>query len=157
MRPSRSAINAGDALLSMDQSRWFSSASVQRGALCRHNSNTSARFLTEYEDHVGWCCRIARRAARKPPRAQAVFRTSSNSAVQRQVFPLGLPTFRPLLRPAFIILPARPGTASARIAAEFRHPPPSLSIEISSLPPRKFGLECVRNQDVDHTPDASDV
>ena len=45
----------------MDQSRWFSSASVQRGALRRHRSNAAARFLTEYRDHVGWCCRIARR------------------------------------------------------------------------------------------------
>ena len=38
-------------------------------------------------------------AARRPPRAQAAFRTSSNSAVQWQVFPLGLPTFRPFLLP----------------------------------------------------------
>ena len=98
-RPSRSAIKLSDALLSMDQSRWFSSASVQRGALGRHRSNAAARFLTEYRDQVGWYCRMALPAARRPPRAHAAFRTSSNSAVHWQVFPLGLPTFRPFLRP----------------------------------------------------------
>jgi len=85
----------------MDQSRWFSSASVQRGALRRHKASAAARLLTEYRDHVGYCCRIARRAARKPPRAQAAFNISSSSCVQVQVLPLGLPNFRPFMGHAF--------------------------------------------------------
>ena len=89
--------------------------SDQGRAFGRHNANAAARFLIEYQDHFGWCCRIALRAARRPPRAHAAFRTSSNSGVQRQVFPLGLPTFRPFLRPAFIFFPARSGAALGRL------------------------------------------
>jgi hypothetical protein len=82
----------------MDQSKWFSSVSVQRGARRPHRPKVAARFFIEYPDHVGSCCRRARRAERRPPCAHAVFRISSNSAVHRQDFPLGLPTFRPFLR-----------------------------------------------------------
>src|ERR1039458_9994474 len=142
-------MSGGDALLSMDQSRWLSCSDVPRGALRRHNFKYAARSLTEYQDHCGWCCRIARRAARRPPRAQAIFKTSSNSAVQRQVFPLGLPTFRPFLRPAFILFPARwcclVVLDAPRTAAEFRHSPDWLSTEISSSRPGKSDLDLPGN------------
>jgi hypothetical protein len=82
-----------EALLSMDHRRWFTSVSDQSCAFGRHNSKTAARFLIEYQRHVGWCCRIALLAARRPPLAQADFKISSNSGVQRQVFPRGFPYF----------------------------------------------------------------
>src|SRR4051812_36487794 len=117
VRPSRSAINAIEALLSMDHRRWFTSVSDQGRAFGRHNSKTAARFLIEYRDHVGCCCRIALFAARRPPCAQADFKISSNSGVQRQVFPLGLPNFCPFMGPpwfvAEILLLFSPGNMSS--------------------------------------------
>src|SRR6266705_2128519 len=93
VRSSRSAINVREALLSMDKSKWFTSVYDQGRPFGRHNPKTAARFLIEYPDHVGCCCRIALLAVRRPPRAQADFKISSNSGVQRQVLPLGLPNF----------------------------------------------------------------
>ena len=125
-------------LIRVRPARRSSPAQIQR---CR-------AFLDRIPGPRGWCCRIARRAARKPPRAQAVFRTSSNSAVQRQVLPLGLPTFRPFLRPAFILFPARwcclVVLDAPRTAAEFRHSPDWLSTEISSSRPGKSDLDLAR-------------
>jgi hypothetical protein len=91
-------------LLSMDISKWFRSTSDHRCALGRHKASAAARALIEHQDHVGCCCRIALRAARRPPRAQAAFRTSSNSGVQRQVLPLGLPYFCPFMGPPSVSL-----------------------------------------------------
>src|SRR5258707_15513554 len=102
VRPSRSAINAREALLSMDHRRWFTSVSDQGRAFGRHNAKVAARFLIEYRDHVGCCCRTALLAARRPPRTQADFKIWSNSGVQRQVLPLGLPNFCPFIGSALV-------------------------------------------------------
>jgi hypothetical protein len=66
-------------------------------AFGRHKASLAARFLIEHHDQVGCCCRIALRAARKPPRAQAETRISSSSGVQWHAFPLGLPCFCPFI------------------------------------------------------------
>src|SRR6266852_1177359 len=102
VRSRRSEINSSEALLSRDHRRWFTSVSDQGHAFGRHNSKAAARFLIEYQDHVGCCCRIALLAERRPPRAQADFEISSNSGVQRQILPLGLPNFCPFMGPTML-------------------------------------------------------
>src|SRR4029077_424543 len=100
VRPRRSAISSIEALPSRDHRRWFTSVSDQGRAFGRHNAKTAARLLIEYQDHVGCCCRIALVAIRRPPRAHEALKMSSNSGVQRQVLPLGLPNLSPFIEPA---------------------------------------------------------
>src|SRR6266849_7609598 len=104
----------------MDIRRWFKLTVDHGRGFGRPRESAAARFLIDHHDQVGCCCRIALRAARRPPRSQAAFRTSSNSGVQRQVLPLGLPYFCPFMGPTFfcrcdgeVFIPSPP-SATAR-------------------------------------------
>src|SRR5712692_8144407 len=138
VRPRRSAIKASEALLSMDIRRWFKLTVDHRRGVGRPRESAAARFLIDHHDQVGCCCRIALRAARRPPRSQAVFRTWSNSGVQRQVLPLGLPYFCPFMGPTFfcrcdgeVVIPSPP-SATAIVGLRERCTVDTIALYIST-------------------------
>src|SRR5262249_21188796 len=88
-----------EALLSIAQSMLLTSTSDHGAGLGLQSASADARFLIEWTVHVGWYSRIAFRAVRRPPCAQADRRIWSNSDVQQQGLPLGRPNFSPLMGP----------------------------------------------------------